>query len=171
MAGFVAAWTIGYGAVQALAPAVVTRSRDGLSREVPAARLWGAVLTVIPIVLAVVLTRQGVPRPDLVLVVGLLIFGFVFAVISSLHSYLTLAYAGSEKAAEDVGFYYAANAAGRLIGILLSGILTQTGGMPACLWGSAAMLVILPRNHGPAAGWCRGAPRTGMSQRVASHAE
>ena len=84
----------------------------------------------------------GVPRPDLILVVGLLVFGFAFAVISSLHSYLILAYAGSEKAAEDVGFYYAANAAGRLIGILLSGLLTQAGGMPACLWGSAVMLAI-----------------------------
>ena len=142
VAGFVAVWTIGYGAVQALAPAVVTRSRDGLSREVPAARLWGAGLTVIPVLLAVLLTMPGVPRPDLVLVVGLLIFGFVFAVISSLHSYLILAYAGSEKAAEDVGFYYAANAAGRLMGILLSGLLTQAGGMPACLWGSAVMLAI-----------------------------
>ena len=142
VAGFVAAWTIGYGAVQALAPAVVTRSRDGLSREVPAARLWGAILTVIPVALAVLMTMPGVPRPDLVLVVGLLIFGFVFAVISSLHSYLILAYAGSEKAAEDVGFYYAANAAGRLMGILLSGALTQSGGMPACLWGSAVMLAI-----------------------------
>ena len=109
--------------------------------------LWGAAgrfclagAIVIPVALAILLTMPGVPRPDLVLVVGLLIFGFVFAVISSLHSYLILAYAGSEKAAEDVGFYYAANAAGRLIGILLSGILTQTGGMPACLWGSAVML-------------------------------
>ena len=60
--------------------------------------------------------------------------------ISSLHSYLILAYAGSKKAAEDVGFYYAANAAGRLIGILLSGALYQLGGMVACLLGSAAML-------------------------------
>jgi MFS family permease len=142
VAGFVAAWTIGYGAVQALTPAVVTRSRDGLSREVPAARLWGAILTAIPVVLAVLLTMPGVPRPDLVLVVGLLIFGFAFAVISSLHSYLILAYAGSEKAAEDVGFYYAANAAGRLMGIILSGILTQIGGMQACLWGSAVMLAV-----------------------------
>ncbi len=60
----------------------------------------------------------------------------------SLHSYLILAYAGSERAAEDVGFYYAANAAGRLLGIMLSGWLTQTGGMQACLWGSAVMLAI-----------------------------
>ena len=142
VAGFVAIWTIGYGGVQALAPMVVTRSRDGLSREVPAAKLWGAILTAIPIALALLLTRQGVPRHDLVLVVGLLIFGFAFAVISSLHSYLILAYAGSEKAAEDVGFYYAANAAGRLMGIMLSGLLTQIGGMEACLWGSAIMLAI-----------------------------
>jgi len=142
VAGFVAVWTIAYGAVQAIAPAMVTRSHDGLSREVPAAKLWGAMLTAIPVALALLLTAPGVHRPDLVLVVGLLIFGFAFAVISSLHSYLILAYAGSEKAAEDVGFYYAANAAGRLMGILLSGILTQTGGMPACLWGSAAMLAI-----------------------------
>ena len=69
-------------------------------------------------------------------------FGFVFAVVSSLHSYLILAYAGSSKAAEDVGFYYAANAGGRLIGIVLSGALAQWGGMAACLWGSAAMLTI-----------------------------
>ena len=142
VAGFVAAWTIAYGAVQALAPQVVTRSQDGLSREVPAARLWGAILTAIPMVLALLLDMPGVTRPDLVLVIGLLVFGFAFAVISSLHSYLILAYAGSEKAAEDVGFYYAANAAGRLVGILLSGLLTQAGGMQACLWGSATMLAI-----------------------------
>ena len=78
----------------------------------------------------------------MVLVVGLALFGLPFAVNSSLHSYLILAYAGSEKAAEDVGFYYAANAAGRLMGILLSGLLYQIGGMTACLIGSAVMLVI-----------------------------
>ena len=142
VAGFIALWTIAYGGIQAVAPAVVTRSRDGLSREVPAARLWGALLTVIPAVLAVAISLPGVPRPDLVLVAGLLVFGFFFAVISSLHSYLILAYAGSEKAAEDVGFYYAANAAGRLLGILLSGALMQAAGMAGCLWGSAVMLAV-----------------------------
>ena len=142
VAGFLAAWTIGYGGVQALAPSVIRRSTDGLSREVPEARLWGAILTAIPVALALFLSTGAIGRPDLVLVVGLAIFGFAFAVISSLHSYLILAYAGSEKAAEDVGFYYAANAAGRLMGILLSGILTQSGGILACLWGSAAMLAI-----------------------------
>ena len=140
VAGFIAVWTIAYGTIQAVAPSVVTRSGDGLSREVPAARWWGLGLTLIPGALAIAIS--GVARPDLVLVVGLLVFGFVFAVISSLHSYLILAYAGSEKAAEDVGFYYAANAAGRLMGILLSGYLTQIGGMAGCLWGSAAMLAI-----------------------------
>jgi predicted MFS family arabinose efflux permease len=142
VAGFLAAWTIGYGAVQALAPSVIRRSPDGLSREVPEARLWGAILTAIPIALALLLAWRTTGRPDLVVVVGLAIFGFAFAVISSLHSYLILAYAGSEKAAEDVGFYYAANAAGRLMGILLSGLLTQAGGIPACLWGSATMLAV-----------------------------
>jgi predicted MFS family arabinose efflux permease len=139
VAGFLATWTIGYGGVQALAPMVVTRSADGLSPEVPAARFWGAALAVIPVAIALMLTTSAW-RPDLIVVVGLAVFGFAFAVISSLHSYLILAYAGSEKAAEDVGFYYAANAGGRLMGILLSGVLTQFGGLPACLWGSAAML-------------------------------
>ncbi len=142
VAGFIASWTIGYGLVQAIAPSVIRRSADGVSREVPEARLWGTVLTAIPLVLAIVLQNAHVGRLDLVVTIGLGIFGFAFAVISSLHSYLILAYAGSEKAAEDVGFYYAANAGGRLVGILLSGILTQTGGMAACLWGSAAMLAL-----------------------------
>ena len=142
VAGFLAAWTIGYGAVQAIAPMLVTRSPDGLSREVPAARIWGAVLAAIPITIAFAISAPGLGRVDLIVVIGLAIFGLAFAVVSSLHSYLVLAYAGSEKAAEDVGFYYAANAAGRLMGILLSGILTQVGSLGSCLWGSAAMLGI-----------------------------
>ena len=124
--GFLAAWTIAYGGVQAIAPSLVSRSADGLSREVPAARLWAALLAAVPIALGrhhAIQPRSA--RPDLVLVVGLALFGLPFAVNSSLHSYLILAYAGSEKAAEDVGFYYAANAAGRLLGIPLSGVLYQ----------------------------------------------
>ena len=138
---FLAAWTIAYGGVQAIAPRFVTRSADGLSREVPAARIWSLALVLIPSTLAVLLLAlPGLPRIDLVLVAGLALFGFPFAVNSSLHSYLILAYAGSEKAAEDVGFYYAANATGRLAGILLSGVSYQVGGMVACLLASAAML-------------------------------
>jgi predicted MFS family arabinose efflux permease len=141
VAGFLAAWTIFYGGVQALAPQVVRRSADGLTREVPEARLWAWILAVIPLGLAALSMSHITTRRDILVVVGLALFGFAFAVNSSLHSYLVLAYAGSEKAAEDVGFYYAANAAGRLIGILLSGILVELGGITACLWGSAGMLL------------------------------
>jgi predicted MFS family arabinose efflux permease len=140
--GFLAAWTIAYGIIQAAAPALVAKSNDGLSREVPNARLWAGLLAAIPLVLAVLLQNPALWRPDLVLVFGLALFGVPFAVNSSLHSYLILAYAGSKKAAEDVGFYYAANAAGRLAGILLSGALYQWGGMVAALIGSGAMLII-----------------------------
>ncbi|MBL6653406.1 MAG: organoarsenical effux MFS transporter ArsJ [Reyranella sp.] len=139
--GFLAAWTIAYGAIQAAAPRLVARSADGLSREVANARLWAGLLVAVPLVLAILLQRPGLWRPDLIVVAGLSLFALPFAVNSSLHSYLILAYAGSEKAAEDVGFYYAANAAGRLVGILLSGALYQVGGMTACLAGSAAMLM------------------------------
>jgi predicted MFS family arabinose efflux permease len=137
---FMAVWTIFYGLVQAFAPTVIRRSTDGLSREVPAAQLWSAVLTLVPALIIATLTADLDVRPDAVLVMGLAVFGAVFAINSSVHSYLILAYAGSEKAAEDVGFYYAANAAGRFAGTLFSGILFQWGGLTACLAGSALML-------------------------------
>jgi hypothetical protein len=140
--GFLAAWTIAYGGVQAIAPSLVSRSTDGLSHEVPAARIWAAVLAAVPIGLAIIMNSTDVARPDILLVVGLALFGLPFAVNSSLHSYPILAYAGSEKAAEDVGFYYAANAAGRLLSITLSGVLYQIGGMTGCLIGSAVMLLL-----------------------------
>jgi hypothetical protein len=105
-------------------------------------------------ILGLLLARVG--RSDVILVLGLTVFGVAFAVNSSVHSYLILAYAGSKKAAEDVGFYYAANALGRFAGTLLSGLLFQAGGIQACLAGSAAMLaacwlitLALPvRHHG-----------------------
>ena len=138
---FVALWTIGYGVVQAAAPAIVRRSDDGLSREVPAARTWSALLALVPAVLTALVLAQ-VPHLEWVVVAGLAVFGFAFAVNSSVHSYLVLAYAGSEKAAEDVGFYYAANAAGRFGGTLMSGLLYQWGGLAWTLAGSAAMLAV-----------------------------
>ncbi|MCO5108043.1 MAG: organoarsenical effux MFS transporter ArsJ [Burkholderiaceae bacterium] len=138
--GFLALWTIGYGLVQALAPSIVRRSDDGLSREVPAAREWSAALALVPIGLAVAVALDA-PHLEWVVVLGLGVFGFAFAVNSSVHSYLVLAYAGSEKAAEDVGFYYAANALGRFFGTLMSGLLYQSGGLLYALCGSAAMLV------------------------------
>jgi predicted MFS family arabinose efflux permease len=138
---FLAAWTIAYGGLQAVAPALVPRSADGLSREVPGARLWAGLLLAVPLAIALLLAQPAGLRPDLVVTVGLALFALPFAVNSSLHSYLILAYAGSEKAAEDVGFYYAANAAGRLAGTLLSGLFYQWGGITGCLLASAAMLL------------------------------
>jgi MFS family permease len=138
---FLALWTIGYGAMQALAPAIVRRSDDGLSREVPAARWWSLALALVPLVLTGLVVAQ-VDQLEWVVVGGLALFGLIFAVNSSVHSYLILAYAGSEKAAEDVGFYYAANALGRFIGTLLSGLLYQWGGLAWSLAGSAAMLLV-----------------------------
>ncbi|MCA3362925.1 MAG: organoarsenical effux MFS transporter ArsJ [Roseomonas sp.] len=137
--GFLAIWTIGYGLVQAVAPSLIRRSSDGLNTEVPAARLWSLGIAVIPPALMAALWLDA-GRADLVLVAGLLVFGFAFAVNSSLHSYLILAYAGSKKAAEDVGFYYAANAAGRFAGTLLSGLLYQMAGIMGALGGAAVML-------------------------------
>ncbi len=136
---FMAAWTIGYGLVQALAPRLVRRSDNGLTSEVPAARAWSFVLALIPAALAMTLWFAWEPLQWLI-VGGLALFGFAFAVNSSVHSYLVLAYAGSEKAAEDVGFYYAANALGRFFGTLLSGVLYQWGGLLYALAGSAVML-------------------------------
>lgn len=138
---FLAAWTIAYGGVQALAPVLVARSADGLSREVPAARLWAGLLFAAPLGLMLALDAGLDIAPDLLLTAGLALFALPFAVNSSLHSYLILAYAGSNKAAEDVGFYYAANAAGRLAGTLLSGLLYQWDGIEGCLAGSAVMLL------------------------------
>jgi predicted MFS family arabinose efflux permease len=137
---FLALWTIGYGLVQAAAPAIVRRSPDGLSAEVPAARLWSGLLAIVPIGLAALVVAE-VDHLEWVVVAGLGLFGIAFAVNSSVHSYLILAYAGSEKAAEDVGFYYAANALGRFLGTLMSGVLYQWGGLAWSLAGSAAMLV------------------------------
>ena len=139
--GFLALWTIGYGLVQAGAPALVRRSPDGLSAEVPAARIWGLALTLVPAGLAA-LMLAGVPDAGLYVPAGLCLFGVVFAVNAALHSYLILAYAKHDKAAEDVGFYYAANATGRFIGTLASGLLFAWGGLPACLLAATAMLAL-----------------------------
>ncbi|MGG5809140.1 organoarsenical effux MFS transporter ArsJ [Falsiroseomonas sp. CW058] len=158
--GFLAAWTIGYGVVQAAAPAFVRRSADGLSAEVPAARAWSLALTAVPAVLAAMMIA-GVPAPEFFVPAGLCVFGVLFAVNSSVHSYLVLAYAGSEKAAEDVGFYYAANAAGRFGGILLSGLLYELAGVTGCLIGASTLLAVcwaitlalpLRRDHSTVAG-------------------
>ncbi len=137
---FLAAWTIGYGLVQAATPHLVRRSEDGLRNEVPGAAWWSAAAMLLTAALTGIAALQPAALEWWV-VGGLVLFGLAFAINSSLHSYLILAYAGSEKAAEDVGFYYSANALGRFIGTLLSGLLYQWGGLTMTLSGSTLMLL------------------------------
>ncbi len=133
--GFMAAWIIAYGAVQAAAPRLLRASTQTDQSITAKARFWAAALVPIPFALALLSALTPAPTPWLTatLVVGLLGFGFVFAINSSVHSYLILAFAGAERVTMDVGFYYMANAAGRLIGTLLSGLSYQIGGLPLCL--------------------------------------
>jgi MFS family permease len=133
--GFMALWIIGYGAVQALAPQLLGgkgQSEEAITRK---AILWSGLLVPIPFLLALLALIAGAPAPWLtgILVTGLMLFGFVFALNSSVHSYLILAFGDAGRITRDVGFYYMANAAGRLIGTLLSGISFQIGGLPLCL--------------------------------------
>jgi len=136
--GFLALWTMLYGLVQGMAPAIVRiTNASPISRSGTVG--WAVALALALIgVSACMIVEMNVP----VLITGLLVFGVFFAVNSSLHSFLIVAYAGSKKAAEDIGFYYAANAVGRLAGTFLSGFLYHQGGLLACLSGSALFLVI-----------------------------
>jgi predicted MFS family arabinose efflux permease len=111
---------------------------------VGAARFWAGVLFFVPSALAVSVWLAGEPTPLLtaVIVAGLLVFGALFALNSALHSYLILAFTSSERVTMDVGFYYMANAAGRLIGTVLSGLSYQAGGLALTLAVAAAMLLL-----------------------------
>jgi predicted MFS family arabinose efflux permease len=135
---FLALWVVGYGVVQAGVPEILhilgTRTVDGSS-----ASLWAFVLVLIPAGLALAL-RAGV-SPGIALMWGLAVFGVVFAINSAVHSYLVLAYTDQDSVALNVGFYYMANAGGRLIGTLASGIIFQMEGFAGCLWVSAAMVL------------------------------
>jgi hypothetical protein len=137
--GFLAVWVIGYGLVQAAAPKLVRRSHHGEGPGGGTARLWALILAAFPAAIAVALT-QGLP-PGPVLVIGLVLFGIVFAINSAVHSYLILAYSDFEKVSMNVGFYYMANAGGRLAGTLLSGLVYQTQGLEGCLWWSAGFVI------------------------------
>jgi MFS family permease len=134
---FLAAWVIGYGFVQAVAPGVIRRSPDGRSTEIREARLWALVLALLP--LAIIAALAAGAEPGTAIVVGLGLFGVVFAVNSAVHSYLILAYSDGDKVALNVGFYYMANAVGRLTGSLLSGIVYQAGGLYGCLLAVGAL--------------------------------
>lgn len=153
---FLALWVIGYGVVQAMAPKLIRRTTEGLDGEVRAARFWILGLALVPAALVVALaqvvpwpllfdhtatTPAPIPAAGLAIAIGLGLFGAVFAVNSSLHSFLILAYAEAEAVAMDVGFYYMANAAGRLTGCLLSGLVYQWAGVVGALLAATAFLV------------------------------
>lgn len=148
--GFMASWVIGYGVVQSMAPAV-TRGRSGHVPDGRSALSWALLLAGCPAGIA--LGLEFGHSPQIVLTVGLWVFGALFAVNSSLHSYLIVSYAKADGVSLDVGFYYMSNAMGRLIGTLLSGWIYQAYGLQACLWVSslfvllaAAFSIMLPRH-------------------------
>jgi hypothetical protein len=132
---FLALWIIAYGAVQAAAPRLIGNRDQALPVTARKAQAWAGWLVPIPFALAAAALLAGGPSPALTatLILGLLLFGFVFAVNSSVHSYLILAFGEAGRITRDVGFYYMANAAGRLAGTLLSGVSYQVGGLPLCL--------------------------------------
>ncbi|MEE3360964.1 MAG: organoarsenical effux MFS transporter ArsJ [Pseudomonadota bacterium] len=138
---FMAVWTILYGFVQANAPKLLRATSRSEAELIAAAQTWVIALTIIPALLAVVLWGVGVSvGTTVLLVLGLLVFGAIFAVNSSLHSYLILAFTSGDRVTMDVGFYYMANAGGRLLGTVLSGLSYQIGGVSACLATASIML-------------------------------
>ncbi len=141
---FMALWIIAYGAVQAWAPKLLGAKDKTKDQIVALAVQWVGLLALVPASLALCALVAGGPAPwlTLTLVAGLMVFGFVFAINSSVHSYLILAFTRDERVTMDVGFYYMSNAAGRLLGTLLSGLSYQLGGLPLTL-GTAALMAFL----------------------------
>ncbi|WP_223549698.1 organoarsenical effux MFS transporter ArsJ [Pseudomonas sp. A-B-19] len=137
--GFLAAWVIGYGIVQSFAPNITGKKR-GRVPDGRAALLWALALAGLPAAIALGLTT-GLSQ-QVVLLGGLMVFGALFAVNSSLHSYLIVSYAKEDGVSLDVGFYYMSNAMGRLIGTVLSGWVYQVYGLEACLWISSGFVLL-----------------------------
>ncbi|MDD9935119.1 MAG: organoarsenical effux MFS transporter ArsJ [Myxococcales bacterium] len=133
---YMALWVIGYGIVQSATPRFLKHGPE--RNEARPAQLWGFLLSLSPVLIVIAL-RSGVSAP-LAVLAGLAIFGVLFAINSAVHSYLILAYADDEQVSANVGFYYAANAVGRLAGTLLSGLVYQLHGLQACLLVAALML-------------------------------
>ncbi|MCU7939260.1 MAG: organoarsenical effux MFS transporter ArsJ [gamma proteobacterium symbiont of Bathyaustriella thionipta] len=140
---FLALWVIGYGIVQASVPRIFRQIRQSHHAQGPGggtARLWAFILALFPMGIALGL-QYGWPA-ERVLIIGLVLFGIVFAINSAVHSYLILAYSDHDKVAMNVGFYYMANAGGRLIGTVISGWAYQTQGLEGCLWWSACFVLM-----------------------------
>ncbi|MAD75462.1 MAG: MFS transporter [Rheinheimera sp.] len=134
---FLAIWVIGYGGVQSIAPLLLGKNSIPDAKTIT---LWALLLCAIPALIAIALTVNW--QPELALLGGLMLFGAVFAINSSVHSYLIVSYAKSDGVSMDVGFYYMANALGRLLGTVLSGWLYQSAGLTTCLWVSSTMLIL-----------------------------
>jgi MFS transporter, APGE family, 1-arseno-3-phosphoglycerate exporter len=150
--GFLALWVIGYGFVQASAPALFRGQEKQPGGG--AAVLWTFVLAVVPMLIAAGL-NAGLPQ-HLIVVAGLIVFALIFAINSAVHSYLIVEYSDRDKISLNVGFYYMANAGGRLAGTVLSGLLYQIGSLPGCLWASVVLTLAaaiislgLPRSYAP----------------------
>ena len=151
--GFLALWVIGYGFIQAMVPNLLRLFGGGNSVDGSAAWLWAFVLLTIPLGIYIAL-RYGAD-PSTALMIGLAVFAVVFAINSAVHSYLVLAYSDEDAVSVDVGFYYMANAGGRLLGTLLSGLLFEYASFYGCLIGSTVLVLIsallalkLPRGSG-----------------------
>ncbi len=150
--GFLALWVIGYGGVQAWAPKLLKQAFGG---STPGGRSASNGAFALAGLTALIAVGVGLDlSPWITVVLGLAVFGLIFAVNSSVHSYLILAYTEADQAALNVGFYYMANAAGRLVGTLLSGLVFQIAGLLGCLWVSAIFVLLagvislrLPRQH------------------------
>ena len=143
--GFLGLWVIGYGIVQGSAPGLRRLWGQTTSPGVSAVQFWSALLTAIPALIAMALWREV--DVAVAITAGLAAFGVVFAMNSSIHSYMVLAYTDAQSVSLDVGFYYMANAAGRLAGTLLSGAVfmlgrSETEGMQACLWASSVLVLL-----------------------------
>jgi predicted MFS family arabinose efflux permease len=137
--GFLALWVIGYGVVQSTAPKMLARGGRRID-EVGATQRWALILGLVSATIALLVAFDI--AVNWAIVGGLIVFGIAFAMNSSLHSYLVLAFSDDDSVALDVGFYYSANAAGRFVGTLLSGLLYLWGDLAAALWGSTIFVVI-----------------------------
>ena len=149
----IAIWIIGYGVIQALSPQLLGYSSAQSSPTGLAAFFWVTCLTGMPALIAIGLGLDW--QKETVLLGGLFLFGVIFAFNSAIHSYLILAYSDHDRVSMDVGFYYMSNAAGRLLGTILSGFMYQSQGITGCLWISSGLLVVamaisffLPRAQG-----------------------
>jgi predicted MFS family arabinose efflux permease len=137
VSGFIAGWIVLYGLMQTLAPTFTKKSANKVPTGKDAA-IWGAILVVVPAAMA--LTLQSDFSAKWVVIIGLMVFAVLFAINSSLHSFLIVDMAGKDGVSLDVGFYYMANACGRLLGTVLSGWIFQLYGLVACLYISAVFI-------------------------------